>query len=130
MWTPEGRVVDLERQDVIMEPTSKPSPHHEVRMRQEPQAGHRDDLNRRVAGIIRRKRAEKNLTQAELAKAANLSRTSIAFIEGAKQECGLDTFVRVALALGTEPHQLLQEVWSPAVVEDPFVLKVLKKASQ
>ncbi len=73
---------------------------------------------------------EKNLTQAQLAEAASLSRTSIAFIEGAKQECGQETFVKVALALGTEPYQLLQEVWGPPVVEDPFALKVLKKASQ
>lgn len=98
-------------------------------MRQEPQVVQKDDLNRRVAGIVRRKREEKQLTQAQLADAANLSRTSIAFIEGAKQECGLETFVKVALALGTEPHQLLQEVWNPVVViGDSFTQKVLQKA--
>lgn len=99
-------------------------------MRQEPQAVRKDDLNRRVAGIVRRKREASNLTQAQLAERANLSRTSIAFIEGAKQECGLETFVRLALALGTEPPELLLEVWRPAVVDDPFALKVLKKASR
>ena len=98
-------------------------------MRQEPVV-QKDDLNRRVAGIVRRKREEKNLTQAQLADAASLSRTSIAFIEAAKQECGLETFVKVALALGTEPHQLLLEVWKPAHVEDPFALRVLKKANR
>ncbi len=97
-------------------------------MRQEPQAVQKDDLKRRVAGIVRRKRVEKNLTQAQLAEAASLSRTSIAFIEGAKQECGLETFVKVALALGTEPYQLLQEVWKPVSVDDPFAQKVLRKA--
>ena len=102
-------------------------------MRLEPQVVQKDDLNRRVAGIVRRKREEQNLTQAELAKAADLSRTSIAFIEGARQECGLETFVKMALALGMEPHELLHEVWTtwePKSVEDPFAQKILQKASQ
>ena len=57
-------------------------------MRLENRVAQKDDLNRRIAGIIRRKREELDLTQAQLAEKANLSRTSIAFIEGAKQECG------------------------------------------
>src|SRR5437867_4000604 len=99
-------------------------------MRLERQVVQKDDLNRRVGGIVRRKREEQNLTQAELAKAADLSRTSIAFIESAKQECGLETFVKVALALQTEPHQLLEEVWKPAAVDDAFAQKVLRKAAR
>ncbi len=97
-------------------------------MEHEPQVVQKDDLKRRVAGIVKSKRDKKKLTQAQLAEAANISRTSVAFIEAAKQECGLETFVNLALALGTEPHKLLEEVWRPAEVEDSFALKVLKEA--
>jgi DNA-binding XRE family transcriptional regulator len=116
---------------MIRNPTNKPPT--EVSMRLEPQVVQKDDLNRRVAGIVRRKREEQNLTQAQLAILASLSRTSIAFIEGARQECGLETFVKVALALQVEPHLLLQEVWSTwelKNVDDPFAQKVLKKATR
>ncbi len=102
-------------------------------MRLEQQVVQKADLNRRVAGIVRRKREEQKLTQSQLAEAAKMSRTSIAFIEGAKQECGLETFVKVALALQVEPHILLQEVWTTwelDKVEDPFAKKVLKKATR
>ncbi len=99
-------------------------------MNQAHQVIRKDDLNRRVAGIIQRKRKERGLTQAQLADAAQLSRTSVAFIEAARQECGLETFVNLSLALGTEPHTLLQEVWSPPAVEDSFALKFLRKAGR
>src|SRR2546423_282180 len=97
-------------------------------MKQEPQVVQKDDLMRRVASIVRAKRDKQSLTQAQLAEAATIPRTSVAFIEGAKQECGLETFVNLALALGTEPHKLLEEVWRPADVQDTFALKVLKEA--
>jgi DNA-binding XRE family transcriptional regulator len=115
---------------MVKNPTRRPAP-HEVFMRQEPQVVvDKDDLNRRVAGIVRRKREELDLTQAQLAAAANLSRTSVAFIEAAKQECGLATFVNLSLALGSEPHRLLEEVWRPASVDDSFAQKVLQKANR
>jgi DNA-binding XRE family transcriptional regulator len=123
--------VDFNRVVMIRNHSRKPP--REVSMRLEPQVVQKDDLNRRVAGIVRRKREEQNLTQSELADAANMSRTSIAFIESAKQECGLETFVKVALALQMEPHLLLQEVWTTWEldnVEDAFAQKVLKKATR
>jgi len=123
--------VDFNRAEMIKNPTHKPPP--EVSMRLEQQVVQKADLNRRVAGIVRRKREEQKLTQSQLAEAAKMSRTSIAFIEGAKQECGLETFVKVALALQVEPHILLQEVWTTwelDKVEDPFAKKVLKKATR
>jgi transcriptional regulator with XRE-family HTH domain len=97
-------------------------------MELEPRVVQKDDLKRRIASIVKSKRDKKKLTQAQLAEAANISRTSVAVIEAAKQECGLETFVNLALALGIEPHKLLEEVWRPVDVQDLFALKVLKES--
>ena len=87
----------------------------------------KDDLRRRIAGIIRRRRRGLRMKQAELADKASLSRTSIVNIESGNQECSLVTFVGIAIALDSQPADLLAEIWRP-LTTDGFAQKVLLKA--
>jgi transcriptional regulator with XRE-family HTH domain len=82
----------------------------------------------RLSAALRTKRTEKGISQAALADHAGLSRTCIANIELGRQECGLQTFVDLAIALGVEPADLLKQIWQGPSTDDAFALKILRKA--
>jgi transcriptional regulator with XRE-family HTH domain len=64
----------------------------------------------RAGRVIKRKRKEKLFKQEALARAAGLTRTSISNIELGRQKILLDTFMRIAMALGTTPTELMKEI--------------------
>lgn len=65
---------------------------------------------------IRMKRAEKRMTQGELADLVELSRASVTNIELGRQSVLVDQLCRFANALGVEPADLLQR--APSRRED------------
>ena len=73
-----------------------------------------DTINRRVGATLRAKRKSKGFSQDKLARAAELSRTSVACIELGQQECGIETFIRLANALQEPASDLLAEILSQA----------------
>jgi transcriptional regulator with XRE-family HTH domain len=84
-------------------------------------------LNRRVGAVVRAKRIDKNMSQLQLANAVHLSRTSVAHIELGKQECGLQTFVRLSEALGIASYELLRQATGEPNLDDAWVIKVLQR---
>lgn len=65
------------------------------------------DIYARVGATIRRRRREVRLTQAMLASAAGLSRSSITNIENGGQAILLHQFLDIAKALNTDPSGIL-----------------------
>ena len=61
-----------------------------------------------IGSRIRRLRKQKLLTQEELAERADVSPVYIRYIEKAKRTAKLDTYVRIANALGCTMDDLLQ----------------------
>ena len=88
-----------------------------------------DDRLYRVFGSrVRALREEKNVTQEELGKRVDLSRTSITNIEKGRQRVLLHQMVEIAQALDAEPVSLIPTP-EPAVPPAPMrrdVAKVLK----
>jgi len=66
-----------------------------------------DSLYRLFGSRVRALREERNVTQEELAKRVDLSRTSITNIEKGRQRVLLHQMVEIANALDTEPMQLI-----------------------
>lgn len=66
-----------------------------------------DRLYRLFGSRVRALREEKNVTQDELAKLVDLSRTSITNIEKGRQRVLLHQMVGIAHALDAEPTQLI-----------------------
>ena len=62
-----------------------------------------------VGRLIRARREERAMSQAQLASAVQLTRTSISNIENGRQHLPLHTLYRVAGALSCHPHTLLPE---------------------
>src|SRR5690349_11552692 len=69
-----------------------------------------EDLCREIGQRIRCARAERKLTEAELAAVVLLTRTSITNIEHGRQKLLLHTLYDIAAALAVEPCNLLPEV--------------------
>lgn len=67
------------------------------------------DLNRRVALAVRLRREEAGLTQADLAFASSMSRSSLANIEAGRQTITLPQLEAIAAALRLEPSALLSQ---------------------
>ncbi len=72
-----------------------------------------DRLYAAIGQKIREARTRKSITQADLADAVALTRSSIANIERGKQKLLLHTFLHIAKALGTEPERLLPPEATP-----------------
>jgi transcriptional regulator with XRE-family HTH domain len=64
-------------------------------------------LRRRLAANVRRLRHEEDMTQEELAEAADLDRRHIAKIEAAEANATVATLVKLANAFGVTPAFLL-----------------------
>lgn len=64
----------------------------------------------RAGRVIQRKRKEKGFKQDVLARATGLTRTSISNIEIGRQKLLLDTFCRIAMALGVTPTELMNDI--------------------
>ncbi|WP_431728648.1 helix-turn-helix domain-containing protein [Verrucosispora sp. TAA-831] len=67
---------------------------------------------------VRLLRAERGLTQRELAEAIGLARTSVTNLEAGRQEIGLPVLLRLAAALGVTPGVLVDGLGgsTPAVM--------------
>lgn len=63
---------------------------------------------KRVARNVRALREKLALSQEALAERANLHWTFISGVERCKYNVSLDSLVRIAKALGREPHELLK----------------------
>ena len=93
-----------------------------------------DRLYRLFGSRVRALREEKNVTQEELAKRVDLSRTSITNIEKGRQRVLLHQMVDIAHALDAEPNALIPPPES-AAANPPMrkdvakVLKVLRAES-
>jgi transcriptional regulator with XRE-family HTH domain len=73
-------------------------------------AGQKIHATRRIlARNMRRLRKARNMSQEDLANAAQLYQPEISKIESAKLSTGLDVLQRIAKALGTRPADLLDE---------------------
>ena len=57
--------------------------------------------------VVAHRRRLRGMTQAELGGQVGLSRTSVTNIERGRQRVSLDTFLRIAAALGVAPENLL-----------------------
>lgn len=66
------------------------------------------DWNRVVAANVRRLRAERKLTQEQLAHEAGLDLTYVGGIERGRRNPSVDVLGRIAEALGVQPSRLLQ----------------------
>jgi transcriptional regulator with XRE-family HTH domain len=62
-----------------------------------------------VARAVRRHRADLGISQEELAEKANSGRGYISRIESGSVDVSLAVFVRLAVALGVEPWELLKD---------------------
>lgn len=60
------------------------------------------------AGNVRRRRLELALSQEELAERAGVHRTYVGMLERSEKNVTIYNIERIALALGVEPHSLLQ----------------------
>lgn len=57
---------------------------------------------------VRRRRLELGLSQEELAERAGVHRTYVGMLERSEKNVTIYNIQRIALALGVEPHSLLQ----------------------
>lgn len=94
-----------------------------------------DPLYAKFGMLVKAARRKADLTQAQLAQAIGLTRTSIANIEAGRQRAFLDTAYRIAEAVSCSPHELLPDAAAlraepglPAAVESqpPAVRKWIK----
>jgi len=69
-----------------------------------------DSLYAEFGSLVRAARRNADLTQAQLADAIGLTRTSVANIEAGRQRAFLETLYRVAGAVGCQPRELLPDV--------------------
>ena len=60
-----------------------------------------------VASNLKARRAERNLTQRQLAKLVDVTQAQIAQIESGSSAPSIDLLARLGKALGTEPHAFL-----------------------
>jgi DNA-binding XRE family transcriptional regulator len=67
------------------------------------------------------------MSQTEVAEAARLSRTSVAHIELGKQDCSLQTFIKLSLALGVASHILLREATNEPTADDAWARKIIRQ---
>ncbi len=67
-------------------------------------------------------RAQRQFSQAELAKRARVSRTVISELEQGRGDVRLATLARIAKALETSVHQLL-EPWRPGVITEEELIR-------
>lgn len=65
------------------------------------------EIRRRLAGSIRRLRADRGWSQERLAEVSSLHRTYIGAIERCERNISLDNLTRIAIALDTEVATLL-----------------------
>lgn len=77
-----------------------------------------DRLYRRFGSRVRALREEKNVTQDELAKRVDLSRTSITNIERGRQRVLLHQMVGIAQALDADPTELIPKPESKPALRD------------
>lgn len=61
------------------------------------------------AANVRRRRLELGLSQEGLAERAGVHRTYVGMLERGEKNVTIYNIERIALALGVEPHRLLQE---------------------
>jgi len=73
-----------------------------------------DDAIARIAGNVRRLRAERGLTQERLAELAELSTVGVAFVEGARTNVTTATLCQLAHALGVDLQVLVAPLESSA----------------
>lgn len=94
-----------------------------------------DALYAEFGRLVRTARRDADLTQAQLAEAIGLTRTSIANIEAGRQRAFLDTAYRIADAVGCGAQELLPDAAVlragrelPAAVENqpPAVQKLIR----
>lgn len=69
-----------------------------------------DELRRRFGEIIRKKRAERGLSQEEFAEISGLHRTYLSDVELGKRNISLDNIANIALALDISISSLFEEV--------------------
>ena len=67
-----------------------------------------DPYRRRVARNVRARRKKLTLSQEALAERAEMHWTFISGVERGKYNLSLSSMVRIAKALGCEPHELLK----------------------
>ena len=77
-----------------------------------------DRLYRLFGSRVRALREEKNVTQDELAKRVDLSRTSITNIERGRQRVLLHQMVGIAQALDADPTELIPKPESKPALRD------------
>lgn len=66
------------------------------------------EFNKYAVGVvIRRLRKERKLSQEVLSGLAGLARSHLAMIEGGNKKANLETIWKIANALGTTPHELV-----------------------
>lgn len=85
-----------------------------------------DRLYRLFGSRVRALREEKNVTQEELGKRVDLSRTSITNIEKGRQRVLLHQMVEIAQALDAEPTALMPVEPAPSAPLRKDVAKVIQ----
>jgi transcriptional regulator with XRE-family HTH domain len=71
------------------------------------------DLRKQVGSAIRRLRQARSLSQATLAKSAQLNRTYLTGVETGKRNLTLQTMSRLADALGVRVSEFFQDLNDP-----------------
>lgn len=66
--------------------------------------------SRAFGNVIRRIRKEKGFSQTIVADFAQISRSHLTLLENGKKTAGLDTLWKIADALDTTPHELIELV--------------------
>ena len=70
-----------------------------------------DDLPIRLGRLLRKIRTSKGLSQEKLAELAGLHRTYIGMVERGEKNISLINYVRISLALGTPPQELIAKLY-------------------
>jgi transcriptional regulator with XRE-family HTH domain len=83
-----------------------------------------------LGGVLRSRRVELGLSQAQLAGRCGISRPTIIKIEAAEEQCRLGNFFRLAKGVGLTPQELLERIFPKVETDDPFALSILKKAAE
>lgn len=73
------------------------------------------ELRLKLADAVRHLRAEKRLTQVELARLLGSSQSRVAKLEAAENSVSLDLLIRSLLALGATTRDLAKVIGTPAV---------------